>query len=603
MATFAAVNPVKTYERISAEYAVKIAELRKRIALFSWGRLVLFLLAVAGVWYFNDQTNIAVGMGVACFAVFLFIVRKHADLRAEKDKAVAVKSYADFEMDFLNRKVKGYDKGAEFIDSAHSFSSDLDIFGDSSLFEYLNRTKSAEAKNILAGELKKNQTAPREILSQRERISEFGDKPEFIFRYLAGVEKAEEDKSSRSKSFAIALVKPYPKWAQLLLCYILPTIMLGLTAAMLIGSLPWSLYFQLILLSAIPVMLFLKKNMSDFRIYDERLKMAAAFDESLALLRSHEPKSDSLRAWFEEANLSLSGEAIASLKKINGAIDSRNNIFVGIILNLLLLWDFQCHRRLAKWDEEWSERFEDWVKLAHRMEVLFSFSIYRHNHPEFAYPELSEKNEFVLKKANHVFLHQSGVPNDFFIEGDRRFIIVTGANMAGKSTFLRTVGTNLILAMNGLPVPVEEMRFKPTRIFTSMVTADNLGEGESYFFSELKRLKQLTSILEKGESLFVILDEILKGTNSVDKAEGSRLFMEKLLDLPARGLIATHDLSLCEMQADYPNKIFNHSFEVEFRKNELHFDYTLREGVCQNMNARFLLQKMGLTKSTAPREE
>ena len=168
------------------------------------------------------------------------------------------------------------------------------------------------------------------------------------------------------------------------------------------------------------------------------------------------------------------------------------------------------------------------------MEALFSFSIYIHNHPDFSYPEISSNEEFVLSGANHILLSKQGIPNDFEISSDRKFIIVTGANMAGKSTFLRTVGTNLLLAMNGLPVPAQLMRFRPTRIFTSMVTADNLGEGESYFFSELKRLKELTTILENEESLFVILDEILKGTNSVDKAEGSRLFMEKLLDLPAR---------------------------------------------------------------------
>lgn len=181
-------------------------------------------------------------------------------------------------------------------------------------------------------------------------------------------------------------------------------------------------------------------------------------------------------------------------------------------------------------------------------------------------------------------------------------MIVTGANMAGKSTFLRTVGTNMLLATKGLPVPVESMSFTPTQLFTSMVTADNLGEGESYFFSELKRLKELTSILEKDQPLFVILDEILKGTNSLDKAEGSRLFMEKLLDLPAHGLIATHDLSLCKMEADFSEAIQNYSFEVEFKEGELHFDYKLKRGVCKNMNARFLLEKMGLTKTTSPKE-
>ena len=597
------MNPEKTYQHISKAYSSKITDLKKRIGFFSWGRLLLFILAIVGVWRFSDQPNVALGIGVVAFASFLFVVRRHVDLKAEKDKAQRVKSYADFEISFLNRETKGYGNGSEFIDPAHPFTSDLDIFGSSSIFEYLNRTKSSSAKRILADLLRRNETNQEAILEKRELIQEFGDKPELIFRYLAGAEIAEEERESSSMRPSPKSIKPYPRWALILLTFILPIIMLSLTTAFILDAIEWSVYFQLVILAAIPVMIFLKKNMSDFRTYEERLKTAAAYSDSLSLLRGHDAKSQSLQLLFEKAELNKSERAIESLKQISGAIDSRNNIFVGIILNLLLLWDFQCHRRLANWDKEWSERFDGWVGLAHQMEALFSFSVYIHNHPEFTYAKLTTGEEFVLKDANHILLHDQGIPNDFLISGDRKFIIVTGANMAGKSTYLRMVGTNLILAMNGLPVPAKLMRFCPTQIFTSMVTADNLGEGESYFFSELKRLKELTAILEEGEPLFVILDEILKGTNSVDKAEGSRLFMEKLLDLPARGLIATHDLSLCEMQADHPDAIKNYSFEVEFREDDLHFDYKLREGVCQNMNARFLLERMGLTKSTAPAKE
>lgn len=598
------MNPEKTYQEIASAYATKIANLKKRIAFFSWGRLVIFVTAILGIWFFFDQLNVAVAIAAVGFSFFLFIVRRHVDLKAERSKAEKVHAYAEFEMAFIHRKASGYSTGAEFVDSSHPFSSDLDIFGSSSVFEYLNRTKSTQGNRILSELLKKNETNPETILEKREVLREFGDKPEYIFNYLAGAERAEEEKSSNSTtSTRFKAIVSYPKWAMTLLTYVLPAIMISLTLAFILDGIEWSVYFQLVLLSAIPVMLFLKKNMSDFKSYEERLKLAAAYSDSMTLLRNHEVKSLSLKQLFEKAELAKSEGAIESLKKINGAIDSRNNIFVGIVLNLLLLWDFQCHRRLAKWDREWSDRFNGWIGLTHQMEALFSFSIYLHNHPQFSYPEFSESEEFILEEANHILLHNDGVPNDFRISDQRKFIIVTGANMAGKSTFLRTVGTTLVLAMNGLPVPARYMRFKPTQIFTSMVTADNLGEGESYFFSELKRLKELTDILEKDESLFVILDEILKGTNSVDKAEGSRLFMEKLLDLPARGLIATHDLSLCEMQADHPEAIRNFTFEVEFKDDDLHFDYKLREGVCQNMNARFLLERMGLTKATEPSVE
>jgi len=257
--------------------------------------------------------------------------------------------------------------------------------------------------------------------------------------------------------------------------------------------------------------------------------------------------------------------------------------------------------------ESWIKKYGDdvagWFSAIAQFDAYITLGTYAFNHPDHTYPTLVQGDTVLSgEEVGHPLVDpEKNVLNDFEI-GKGRFCIVTGANMAGKSTFLRAVGLQIVMANMGLPVKGREVLYNPVRLLTSMRSSDSLADETSYFYAELKRLKYIVEELEKDDC-FVILDEILKGTNSVDKAEGSRLFMDKLLDLPARGLIATHDLSLCEMQADYPNKIFNYSFEVEFRKNELHFDYTLREGVCQNMNARFLLQKMGLTKSTEPKEE
>ncbi|MEM9053237.1 MAG: hypothetical protein AAGC47_14385, partial [Bacteroidota bacterium] len=574
--------------------------LNKRIVLLGWGRLAVFLLTCFGVWTFLGQTSLAFIIGVFGFGCFLLVLRQHVDLKAKRNHYRRIKGYADFELDFLSGQAPGYDKGAEFIDSSHPFTSDLDIFGNSSIFQYLNRTKTIHAKEILADDLRTVEVEQERILSNRSIISEFSEDPEFVFSYLSHAEGAKSVEFKRDSTLKSIL--PYKSWILTATTIILPVLSLGLTAALVLDVITWSLYSQLILLLAIPVIISLKKNMTDFRIYETRLKLASSFDKGLRQLRDCQSKSEEVKALFNEVDLQESGEALAALKKINGAIDSRNNIFVGIALNLLLLWDFQCHKRLANWDKTWARKFESWMEFASRMEVIFSYSIYVHNHSDFSYPKLSNKRHFNLKNARHLLLHRDGIPNNFSLEGDSKFVIVTGANMAGKSTFLRTVGTNMLLATKGLPIPVESMSFKPTQLFTSMVTADNLGEGESYFFSELKRLKELTSILEKDQPLFVILDEILKGTNSLDKAEGSRLFMEKLLDLPAHGLIATHDLSLCEMEVDFSEAIQNYSFEVEFKEEELHFDYKLKRGVCKNMNARFLLEKMGLTKTTSPKE-
>jgi len=590
------MTPEETYKEISEDFGLQIDALTKRIVIFGWSRLLIFVLFAGVAYLLRSQPVVAWTIAAAGLILFLYLVRTHATQKSRRDHFRRIKSYADFERSFLAGEEIGYHDGKEFIDPSHPFASDLDIFGHSSIFQFINRTKSQKAKQRLAQKLRYPNLSAAEIEKNRKIIADFSKAPLSSLQYLSHAEQAALDLADTKKS--TAEVRPYSKPVYILLCVVLPAIMVSITLGYFLGFMTWSWYSKLILIPALPVLFTLKRNMADFSSYEQRLNLANAFEKAFALLREFNPEEDETRRLFQDLDLNESQGAFRSLKKINGAIDSRNNIFVGIILNLLLLWDFQCHRRLANWDENWSERFDGWIDLVHQMESLFSFSIYTHNHPTFSYPELSGKEEFVLKKAKHILLHHDGVPNDFLISDERKFIIVTGANMAGKSTYLRTVGTNLVLSMTGLPVPAAAMSFTPTQVFTSMVTADNLGEGESYFFSELKRLKELVDVLETDRPLFVILDEILKGTNSRDKAEGSQLFLEKLLDLPARGLIATHDLSLCEIEKVHPKSIKNYSFEVEFRDGDLHFDYTLNEGVCQNMNARFLLQRMGLTKAT-----
>jgi len=590
------MKPRQSYRAISDQKEVEIAFLNKKIMLFGWGRLITCLLTAFIVWFTWPSTLSTVTTGVLGSMIFLFFVRRHVDLKEQRDHYQRIKSYADFELSFLSGKSKTTDSGAEFIDATHPYSSDLDIFGENSVFQYLNRTKSRWGKEMLAKELRHVQVDRFKIERRQTIISEFAKNPEFIFSFLSFIEVA--NLTSLKARNNTEKIKPYSSVVLVITTMVLPAIALVLTLLFSFDLMPWAVYFQIVLVIGIPVLIQLKRNMSDFRHYEERLKLASSIDHGLNQLREYAPVSSEVKKLFEEINLAESKLALQSLKKINGAIDSRNNIIVGIILNFLLLWDFQCHKRLADWDKRWADKFNHWMAFSAQMEMILSMSLYVHNHSNFRYPTFSDQARFDLQGARHIQLQKDGIPNNFSLEGSSKFMIVTGANMAGKSTFLRTIGTNLLLAMKGLPVPVESMTFKPTRLFTSMVTADNLGEGESYFFSELKRLKQLTSILEEDEPLFVILDEILKGTNSLDKAEGSRMFMEKLLDLPAHGLIATHDLSLCELETTYPKSVNNYSFEVEFKEANLHFDYRLRRGICKNMNARFLLESMGLTKTS-----
>ena len=211
-------------------------------------------------------------------------------------------------------------------------------------------------------------------------------------------------------------------------------------------------------------------------------------------------------------------------------------------------------------------------------------------------PEIQEAGfELNAENLGHPLIDQQKcITNDFRISGKEKMVIVTGANMAGKSTFLRTVGVNLALASAGCRVFAQTFRFSPVRVFTNMRTTDNLMNDESYFYAELLRLRTILELLRKGENLFVILDEMLKGTNSVDKLNGSKELIKQLLSLNTHGLVATHDLGLTELSGIYPEELKNQCFEVQLREDELAFDYKLTTGVTQTMNATFLMKKMGI---------
>ena len=219
-----------------------------------------------------------------------------------------------------------------------------------------------------------------------------------------------------------------------------------------------------------------------------------------------------------------------------------------------------------------------------------SLGNYGFNHYKQQYPTIVSTGVINAQQTGHPLLNpEACVLNDFKIDNEQ-FLIITGANMAGKSTFLRTVALHIVMANMGLPVCATKAQYAPIKLITSMRTTDSLTDDESYFYSELKRLKFIVDQI-KTDRYFIILDEILKGTNSTDKAIGSRKFIDKLVASKSTGIIATHDLSLTAA-ADELDEVANYYFDAQIVDGELYFDYTLKEGVCQNMNASFLLKKM-----------
>jgi DNA mismatch repair ATPase MutS len=274
------------------------------------------------------------------------------------------------------------------------------------------------------------------------------------------------------------------------------------------------------------------------------------------------------------------------------ALDQRNNMLFGVLANGFALWDLKQSANVEKQMNRYKNNMKHWFDVVSYFDAQNSFANFCFNHPNYVFPKLSSEHLISAEDLGHPLLKEAKRKDNPFSIDKQQFFIITGANMAGKSTFLRTVSLAIIMANCGLPVCAKEFNYQPIKLISSMRTSDSLAEEESYFFSELKRLKQIVSAIEK-DTYFIILDEILKGTNSKDKAEGSQQFVQKLVASNSTGIIATHDLSLCALEKNH-KEIENYYFDAQIIADELHFDYALKKGICQNMNASFLLRKMGI---------
>jgi len=334
------------------------------------------------------------------------------------------------------------------------------------------------------------------------------------------------------------------------------------------------------------------------KLYNDSNKVGATFKQISLLLHEIE------QADFKNPILVTQKKRIATTNKnasvlVNefskalDAFDQRNNMLFGFFANGLLLWDLKQCYRIETWIKNYATNVENWFDVITFFDAQNSLANFVFNKPNYTFPTISQTGSIInAENLGHPLLQtQARVDNDFNI-ASQEFFIITGANMAGKSTFLRTVSLSIVMANIGLPICATKCDYAPIKLITSMRTSDSLKDNESYFFSELKRLKFIVDQVQQDD-YFIILDEILKGTNSEDKAIGSKKFVERLVKTKATGIIATHDLSLCVIEKEL-SQIKNFYFDAEINANELNFDYKFKKGICKNMNASFLLKKMDI---------
>ncbi len=590
------------YHKLHLKYSVEKDTVSQRIRRYGLFRILFFLAWIILIYLSTSWSWMAFGivMGLGTL-VFGFLVKKHGILHRRKAILEQLVRINREEKNAMEWNFIELDEGDCYRDATHLFSYDLDLFGKGSLFQYINRSSTIPGKDRLAALLTYIEKSNTEIQSRQKAIAELSElfnwRQDFRVRGLMTEENPEDisglkDWIHSSPDFKAVFFR--------ILIIMVPIISLSIFMLSVFGVISFWLFLVYLV---IPMMLagikYRRVNLKH-NLLSRKFLVMKKYSGLFRMIEEQEFSSErmiSLRGRLAVNDITAS-RAIRQLASISSAFDTRLNLLAGFLMNVLFLWDIRQSVRLEVWQKKYREHLPGWFDVMSETDAYISLAGYSYNNPGYVFPEIKNDNFLYFEAAHlgHPLIHaRKRVCNDYAVNGWGNFTILTGANMAGKSTFLRTVGVNMLLASCGAPVCAEKMSISPMDLVTSIHTIDSLANNESYFYAELKRLKLIIDMLKEDKQVFIILDEILKGTNSRDKQSGSRALIKQLISLKASGIIATHDLSLGELEKHFPENVQNRCFEIIIEKDKLDYDYQLKKGIAKNMNATILMERMGIT--------
>lgn len=589
------------YKQILTERQTELAHLKKIIFRVGTARLIIILLGAFGCYYlWGNSTYIMIDVLVTIL-LFLILLQYHNRLFRKKLYCEIQIRDAQSELKALDYDFSAFDGADEKISGEHHFSLDLDLFGNRSFFQSINRTVTSFGRESLAQKLLNPLKDISEIRSVQDAVKELSGKEKYLFHFLTVGKLTAPERLNLKDWDNVFSEKPafYGNMFWTMLMYLVPA--LYIVGVVLYGlNIIHGAWFIVIYLITFTLGSFAQKGAGrQLAVFDKTTGILDKYAQLFEIIEKESFDSEVLK----DIQLKLSDKsqtASKSIKKLGGFYSNLSMTFTFPLIMFffpVLFGHVRYARLIEKWSATHREYMKKWFDALGDFDALVSTAIFAYNHPDYIYPEPS-KDAFILegKALGHPLLNRKVcVRNDVNITKKGFFLVITGANMAGKSTYLRTVGINYMLACVGMPVWADSLVFHPQQMITNLRTSDSLADNESYFFAELKRLKMIIDRLQSGEKLFIILDEILKGTNSEDKQKGSMALMKQLISLDSDGIIATHDLLLGTLEKEFPSHIKNYRFEADITNQNLTFTYKMREGVAQNMNACFLMKKMGIT--------
>ncbi|SOD15483.1 MutS-related protein [Pedobacter xixiisoli] len=596
------LDRLKRYEQSAKEQQTEIAILKKKVDQLSFVRVALLLVEIGffvGLVSSEGTTANAIWSVLLVLPIFTFaaVVRRQNKLEKQYKFHQNLLWVFENEITLLQGKPNGYDDGTAFEDENHPYLSDLDIFGRSSLYALINRGASKIGVEELAKHLAtaSNQNT---IIERQQAIKELTEHIDTTFAFRANlkgheVTRIEEIKqklgSQLSKQITFTSNKLLRVYVKLVPYLMLLLFLIGL----IFGGTLWNIFGVLAFTNAMLTFFYSKQITAVYYGFSGSSGLLSSYADAIEWTEQRVWKSKYIKGLFQsEEKVSVH---IKTLAKIIVEFDARLNFLLYAVLNFFLLWDLKCCIKLGDWSRNVSDKVAQGLDRIGYFEEVISFATLNYNHPDWVFPTINKDFALQADELGHPLIAtQKRVNNTYYVKETPTVDIITGSNMAGKSTFLRTVGINMVLAYAGAPVCAKRMNLSIFRLLTYMRIKDNLIESTSTFKAELNRLKMILSEVELHANAFVLIDEMLRGTNSKDKFDGSKAFIEKLIKIGTPTLFATHDLQLSELEQVHPVAVRNFHFDIQLVGNEMEFDYLIKQGPCTKFNAAILLREIGL---------
>lgn len=585
------------YEEKIRWYNNAIVTLKNQISLFGILRLAVFVLCALFAYYAFTKASLPYAPLAVIFLIGFVMLVRHA-LRLNERRALLKELLFvnENELQILNGGLNRLEEGKAFAEGAH-YSDDLDIFGPRSLYHLLNRCSTSHGRERLAAVLKQPLFSRDEIIQRQAAVSQLAPQADLrqliaaygllhkeeqgnlysVGQWLGSGEQLDKNRLLQAARWVLPLYN-----IPCLFIYIATGNFIYLLAGVALGWLITGRHLKYIQQQH----QLIGKKQEVLDQYADILKAFATAEAGKALL---------LQQLQQAAGNAY--KSIGALAKLSSFFDQRLNLLVNLFLNSILLYDLHCIIALEQWKRKHREDFPQWLQVVGDIECLNALASFAFNNPSFVFPAIAQGSAITIRaqQMGHPLIGEGErVSNDFDPGTATKLLLVTGSNMSGKTTFLRTLGVNLVLAQCGAPVCADSFEFSPMQILTSIRVSDSLQEHTSYFMAELKRLQYIIEALKEGQPALVLIDEILRGTNSEDKTYGSEQYIMQLINYNCITLFATHDLALATMEETHKGVIRNYCFESVIRNDELYFDYKLQRGVAKNKNASFLMKQMGI---------